>query len=342
MPLVSILLPVYNAASDLPQAVNSLLNQAYRDFEVIAIDDGSTDGSGELLDKYARTDPRIRVFHQENAGALGKVLNRAAELAQGKYLARQDADDASDPSRLENQIKYLEAHHNTGLCGTWVWFIDTNLGPLFSLELPDDHALLSHYLTRGMNPFVHGSLMLRAEVFHKTGGYRGSYAEDFDLWLRMSEVTRLGICKALGYYFWRSVSGISSGANLRQQALIRLALKLHSERVQLGHETTNWQSEYQEITNMPTTESDPAERQTLLHYARGLQLLRRQLFEASRTELEQAAAGQGLYAKKAQRNLSAFRFAPALSSFYRLLETREPFHFARRLPVGTELPRFQA
>jgi glycosyltransferase involved in cell wall biosynthesis len=197
-----------------------------------------------LLDRYAHTDTRIRVFHQENAGELGKVLNRATQLAQGKYLARQDADDASDASRLENQVKYLEAHPDTGLCGTWVWFIDTSLGPLFSLELPDDHARLNHYLTKGMNPFVHGSIMFRADVFQKMGGYRGSYAEDFDLWLRMSEVTRLGICTALGYYYWRSEGGISSGANLRQQSLNQLSLKLHSERVRLGQEMTDWQSEW--------------------------------------------------------------------------------------------------
>jgi glycosyltransferase involved in cell wall biosynthesis len=340
MPLVSILLPVYNAASDLPRAVRSLLEQTFKDFEVIAIDDGSTDGSGDLLDRYAHADTRIRVFHQENAGVLGKVLNLAAEHAQGKYLARQDADDASDASRLENQVKYLEAHPDTGLCGTWVWFIDTSLGPLFSLELPDDHARLNHYLTKGMNPFVHGSIMFRADVFQKMGGYRGSYAEDFDLWLRMSEVTRLGICTALGYYYWRSEGGISSGANLRQQSLNQLSLKLHSERVRLGQEMTDWQSEYQKIVDIPTDESDPGERQTLLHYARGLQLLHHKRFAASQDEFKKAAAGQGLYAKKARRNLSIFWLAPALSIAYHLLECREPFHFARILPARTDLPSF--
>jgi glycosyltransferase involved in cell wall biosynthesis len=340
MPTVSILLPVYNAVDDLPRALHSLLNQTYRDFEVIAIDDGSTDGSGELLDKYAYADARIRVFHQENARALGKVLNRAAALAQGKYLARQDADDASAPSRFENQVKYLATHPNTGLCGTWAWFIDASLGPLFSLELPDNYAHLSRYLNKSMNPFVHGSVMLRADVFQKIGGYRGSYAEDFDLWLRISEITRLGMCTTLGYYYWRSLGGISSGANLRQRSLNQLALKLHSERIRLGREMTNWQSEYQKILNMPSAESGIDERQTLLHYSRGLQLLRRSRFEASRDELKLAAAGQGLYAKKARRNLSAFWIAPILAAIYHCLELREPFHFARRLPTGTQLPAF--
>jgi glycosyltransferase involved in cell wall biosynthesis len=338
MPTISVLLPVYNALPDLSRALRSLSAQTFTDFEVIAINDGSTDGSGELLDRYARTDTRFHVFHQPNAGALGKVLNRAAELAQGKYLARQDADDASEPSRLENQVHYLETHPGTGLCGAWTWFIDPVLGPLFSLELPDEDKRLNHYLIQGMNPFVHGSVLLRADVFQKLGGYRGSYAEDFDLWLRMSEKTRLGMCTALGYYYWRSVGGISSGANSRQLALIQLSLKLHSERLRLGHERTDWQNEYQKIMRVPTAEADSAERQTLLHYARGLQLLRRQELDASRTELKLAANGQGIYAQKARRNLSVFWLAPALSIIYRCLESQEPFHFARRLPSGTVLP----
>jgi glycosyltransferase involved in cell wall biosynthesis len=341
MPIVSVLLPVYNAANDLPLVLNSLLMQTFIDFEIIAINDGSTDSSGELLERYAHKDHRIRVVHQENAGSLGKVLNHAAELASGKYMARQDADDLSDVSRLYNQVEYFEEHSNTGMCGTWTWYIDASLGPLFSLELPDNHAQLNRYLNKGMNPFVHGSVMLRREIFQKMGGYRGSYAEDFDLWLRMSEVTKLGMCTTLGYYYWRSVGGISAGANLRQISLNRLALKLHFERIQFGHEIIDWQSEYQKIINMSSAESNPVERQTLLHYSRGLQLLRRQRFDDSRAEFYKAAAGQGIYAKKAKRNLSVFGLAPVLSIIYHLLEKREPFRFARRLPNGTKLPSFQ-
>jgi glycosyltransferase involved in cell wall biosynthesis len=342
MPTVSILLPVYNAIDDLPRALTSLVNQTYRDFEVIAINDGSTDGSGELLDKYSQADTRIRVFHQKNAGALGKVLNRAAELAQGKYLARQDADDASVPTRMQEQVSYLDAHPATGLCGIWTWFIDASLGPLFSLELPDDHARLCHYLNKGFNPFVHGSIMMRIDSFKKTGGYRGSYTEDFDLWMRMSEITRLGMCTSLGYYYWRSIGGISSGAYKRQQALIQLVLKLHTERIRLGREVTDWNLEYQKVMDKPTTESDIGERLTLIHYARGVQLLRRKKFDDARDELKRAATGQGLYAQKAKRNLSVFWLAPALAVIYHLLEGQEPFYFARRLPTGTQLPTFHS
>ena len=332
MPTISVLFPVYNAAADLPRALDSLLNQTYRDFEVIAIDDGSLDGSGELLEKYAQVDARVRVFHQPNAGALGLVLNHAAGLAQGKYLARQDADDASHPDRLENQIDYLEKSPETSLCGTWSWFIDTSLGPLFSLNIPDDYHLLCSY--------VHGSVMVKADMFQKMNGYRGSYAEDYDLWVRISEKARVGMCPSLGYYYWRSVGGISAGAHIRQQALIQLLLKLHSERLEQGREETNWGLEYTRIVEMAVSESNSEERQTSMHYARGLQLLHQRRFEPARVEFEKAARGRGDYAQKAHRNLSFFALAPALSLLYGLTKSQEPEYYAQPLAAGTKLPHF--
>lgn len=340
MPLVSVLLPVYNASHDLPRVIRSLREQTLSDFEVVAIDDGSTDGSAELLDHYASLDQRLRVFHQPNAGALGKALNRAAELAGGRYLARQDADDASALTRLEEQARYLDTHPQVGLCGAWNWQIDSQLGPLFSSELPDDHARLLHFLEKGMNPFVHGSVMMRADLFRKTGGYRGSLVEDFDLWLRMSEITRLGMCEKLGYYYWRSAGGISSGAHIRQQKLVKLALKLHEERLHVGQEVTAWESEYQLIINAHIAEASPDERKTSMHYARSIHLMRLGRWEAARSELVLAAAGQGQYARKASRNLSFFRFAPLVGAVYRLIETQELQRYAKTLPTGTPLPEF--
>ena len=340
MPIVSILLPVYNAIQDLPRAIHSLSAQTLADFEVIAIDDGSTDGSGQMLDNFASQDPRMRVFHQENAGNLGAVLNKAAALARGKYLARQDADDASAPARLEQQVQYLDSHMQVGLCGAWNWHIDATLGPLFSSELPDDHAILLQFLEKGMNSFVHGSVMMRTDLFRNTGGYRGSLVEDFDLWLRISETAQLGMLTNIGYYYWHSSGGISSGANIRQQKLVKMALKLHEERIRLGSEETNWDSEYIQIINSHTAEANPGERETFFHYAQSHHLVRLGRWQSAKTELLLASTGQGQYAQKAKRNLSFFWMAPALSGIYRLLEIREPQHYARTLAAGTPLPDF--
>ncbi len=338
MPTVSILLPVYNAVKDLPRAIHSLLNQTFLDFEVIAIDDGSNDGSSEMLDTFSQKDARIRVFHQSNAGALGITLNKALEHAQGQYIARQDADDASHPTRLENQVRYLGSHPQIGLCGSWTWFIDSGLGPLFSLELPDNHKLLMGYLNKGMNPFVHGSIMGRTDQFRKIGGYRGSYAEDFDLWLRLGEITRLGTCTSLGYYFWRSSGGISHGAYSSQVGLTQLYLKLKNERIRFGKEILSWKDEYLKIISTPKTETSPNERELSMHYSRAIQLLRSGVFKEARDEFTLAAPGDGIYSQKARRNLAFFGFAPIIAAFYHLFETQEPFHYSRRLPKGTKLP----
>jgi glycosyltransferase involved in cell wall biosynthesis len=340
MPTVSVLFPVYNAINDLPRAMHSLLRQTFTDFEIICIDDGSTDGSGELLNEFANSDPRIRVFRQPNAGSLGKVLNRAADLAEGRYLARQDADDASAPNRLAGQVRYLDAHPNTGMCATWNWQIDAQLGPLFSSELPDNNSLFLSFLKKGMNPFIHGSVMMRADLLQKAGGYRGSLVEDFDLWLRMSEISQLGMCEQLGYYYWHSSGGISSGAHIRQQKLVKLALKLHTERIRSGHEVTDWDCEYQQILNTNIAEANPGERKTSSHYARSIHLMRIGRWEAARAELTDAAAGQGQYAQKARRNLSFFRLAPLVGAIYRLIETQELQHYAKTLTPGTPLPEF--
>ncbi len=340
MPLVSVLLPVYNAVHDLPRVLSTLRNQTLNDYEIIAIDDGSTDGSSNLLDKYSLQDNRIRVFHQENAGALGKVLNKAAEEAQGKYLARQDADDASALNRLEEQVHYLETHPGTGICGTWSWHIESELGPLFSSELPDKHSLLYGFLEKGMNPYIHGSVMLRADLFRKMGGYRGSLVEDFDLWLRISEKTNLGMLEKTGYYYWHSPGGISSGAHLRQARLVKLSLKLHRERLQFGREVTEWESQYQGIMKLPVNETSQEERLTSMHYAHGIHMMRLGIWNAARDELILASQGEGQYAKKAKRNLTFFRFAPIVGFVYSLRQTRETRHYARNLPPGTPLPEF--
>jgi glycosyltransferase involved in cell wall biosynthesis len=340
MPLVSVLLPVYNSIQDLPRAIHSLRIQTFDDFEVIAIDDGSTDKSGQVLDEYAHSDARIRVFHQANAGNLGTVLNKAAELARGKYFARQDSDDASAVTRLEEQVQYLDSHPRVGMCGTWNWHIDSKLGPLYSSELPDDHTLLLRFLERGMNSFIHGSVMMRADLFRKVGGYRGSLVEDFDLWLRMSEITQLGMLTKIGYYYWHSSSGLSSGAHIRQQRLVKLIIRLHQERMRLGHEETNWDNEYEQIINAYISESNPDERKTFIHYAHSHHLIRLGRWDDAKAELIQASTGQGQYAKKAKRNLSFIWIAPAIAAVYRLLETREPQFYARTLATGTPLPEY--
>ena len=124
-PKISVVMPAYNAAEYLDEAIRSILNQTFRDFEFIIINDGSTDDSISILDKQQKLDSRIRVYHQENQGMIA-ALNRGCRLARGKYIARMDADDISLPGRLEKQLKYMERHPQIGILGTWIYSIDKN------------------------------------------------------------------------------------------------------------------------------------------------------------------------------------------------------------------------
>src|SRR5918996_2481069 len=113
-PKVSVVMPAYNAAVYLDEAVTSILNQTFREFEFIVINDGSTDDTVSILDKYEKSDSRIRVYHQENQGMIA-ALNRGCRLARGKYIARMDADDISLPRRFERQLEFMEGHPQIGI-----------------------------------------------------------------------------------------------------------------------------------------------------------------------------------------------------------------------------------
>ena len=116
-PLISVIMPVYNPGRYLSGALESLLNQTYRNIEVIAINDGSTDNSLSVLERYQKQDNRLRVINQENQG-LQRTLNRALGLVKGDFIARMDSDDICDVTRLERQIDYLSSHPDVDIVGT--------------------------------------------------------------------------------------------------------------------------------------------------------------------------------------------------------------------------------
>jgi cellulose synthase/poly-beta-1,6-N-acetylglucosamine synthase-like glycosyltransferase len=190
-PTVSVLLPVYNGANYLSQAMDSLLKQTFTDFEVIAINDGSKDSTGEVLN--AMTDPRIRVFHQDNMG-LAATLNRALSLAKGQLIARQDHDDLSRSDRFAKQVKYMQTNPDCVLLGTAaeIWVGDKPSER--NHDHPQDHELLVFDLLFN-NPFVHSSIMMRRDVVVGIGGYTTDSnrlpTEDYELWSRMSRQGRI-------------------------------------------------------------------------------------------------------------------------------------------------------
>jgi hypothetical protein len=185
-PLVSVVLSVRNGAADLATAIDTILAQTFSDFELIAINNGSTDRTAAVLDGVR--DPRVRVIHQDDMG-LAAALNRGIALARGQYVARQDHDDWAKPTRLEKQVAFLEAHPDYAMVGTRaeIWVGDKKTRRTH--DHPSDNAALQFELLFD-NPFVHSSMMLRKSALDAVGGYSTDRSrqppEDYELWSRLA------------------------------------------------------------------------------------------------------------------------------------------------------------
>lgn len=183
---VSILLPVYNSAAYLRATMDSLLAQTLDAFELIVINDGSTDGSAEIIGSYKDD----RIVYVENEGNKGLIytLNRGIEMARGEYLARMDADDICRPLRLELQSRWLDEHPGTDLVATFIDFIDREgkQGGVWEL----DRKTVSHKAIKNKMPrencLAHPSVMGRTEVLRRFKyNPEQKHIEDYDLWLRL-------------------------------------------------------------------------------------------------------------------------------------------------------------
>jgi hypothetical protein len=185
-PQVSVVLSVHNGAADLRKAVDTILTQTFADFELIAINNGSTDGTAAILDGLR--DPRVRVIHQDDMG-LAAALNRGIALARGRYIARQDHDDRAKPTRLEKQVAFLAAHPDCALVGTRaeIWVGDRKTRRAH--DHPTDNAALQFELLFD-NYFVHSSVMMRKSALDAVGTYTTDLArqppEDYELWSRIA------------------------------------------------------------------------------------------------------------------------------------------------------------
>lgn len=183
---ISVLLPVYNCPSYVGAAIESILAQTHSDFEFLIIDDGSTDETPSLLQKY--TDSRIRHVRHANRGLAG-TLNVGIELARGEFIARQDQDDLSHPERLEKQLAYLQANPSCVLLGTAAEILEEeNRSGRFHRH-PTDSTRLRYELLFN-NPFVHSSVMFPRAVVRDEGGYSTDPSrqppEDYELWSRLA------------------------------------------------------------------------------------------------------------------------------------------------------------
>ena len=184
-PLVSVIIPCYNASKYVEQAVRSVMEQTYQNLEIICCDDCSTDNTLEILEKLALEDSRITVVKNDSNLKIVKTLNKLIGLATGKYIARMDADDISLPERIEKQVEFLECNSEYAMCGTNAFHINEEGIEVGSSRLPlsyeDNKFFLAYYST-----FYHPTIMLKADIY-KQNLYLEDflYAEDYELWCRL-------------------------------------------------------------------------------------------------------------------------------------------------------------
>lgn len=189
-PKITVLMSVYNGEKYLREAIDSILNQTFMDFEFLIINDGSIDKTADILQSY--TDPRIRIVNNEENMGLTKSLNRGLKIARGRYIARMDADDISYPRRLEVQYEYMEKNPDVGIVDNWVNIIDSEGNVTSSLKWNCSSEDI-YYTLNFRNCLVHGSTFLRKDLVMDNGGYNETIkvSQDFELWNRISKVAKI-------------------------------------------------------------------------------------------------------------------------------------------------------
>jgi len=184
-PKISVIIPTYNKAQYLKEAIESVLNQAYKEIEVIVIDDGSTDDTGEVIKSF--DDTRIIYFFQKNKGPAA-ARNSGLKKAKGRYVAFLDSDDLWLSGKLKRQMDFIEKNPEIELLGTGCYEI-TDKGKIIGKKIfPIKNKILQKDLIK-YNPFIQSSIIIRREVFGKVGLYNQKFreSEDYDLWLRIAE-----------------------------------------------------------------------------------------------------------------------------------------------------------
>lgn len=195
---VTVLMPVYNGEKYIREAIASILNQTFRDFEFLIINDGSTDRSVEIINSYK--DPRIRLVHNENNLKLIATLNKGLDLSVGEYLVRMDCDDIALPERIKKQVSFMDGHPDVVVSGTWLKTVGNGFDKVWTV--PRNHEdIRCRMLFEDV--IYHPTVIMRLKPFKDHGIYYRSFihAEDYELWVRIMEQFKVAnIDEVLLYY----------------------------------------------------------------------------------------------------------------------------------------------
>jgi len=215
-PRVSVLMTCYNTRPYLPEAINSVLDQTFTDFEFIIVNDGSTDDTAAYLDQL--TDPRVTVVHQANAG-LGTPINKHFKACRGEFVCRVDSDDYCYPTRLEKQVALMESSPDLIAIGSFMKFFNDN-GELETNKFPTKHDDIVGGMLKGWHTMAHATMMIRGSLFEKIDGYVwAGVGEDWGLQLDAAKHGKLGMVPEPLYKMrlhssstaWRGASNVFLG-----------------------------------------------------------------------------------------------------------------------------------
>lgn len=218
---LSVILSVYNDVKHIEKSIKSILNQSYKDFELLVMDDGSTDGTAEVLHMLAKQDKRIFLYRNDENLGLTKSLNILINKSQGEYIARHDSDDISLPNRFDEQLNYLNKYKVDGVTSRSLIKKNKRIIPGFKFYIPKKLIL------KFKNPHIHGTLMIKKSVLNEIGKYdeKFYFAQDYKLFidLKNSNYKIKQIRKPL--YILNTSENISSKFSERQKYFADCARK---------------------------------------------------------------------------------------------------------------------
>jgi len=189
----SVLLPVYNGEKFLSESIESILNQTFKNFELLIVDDGSTDKSWEIVKSYEKLDKRITAIRNKKNLRISAALNKGLRIAKGKYIIRMDADDWSYPNRFEKQYRFMEEHSEIGVSGGAIEVCNDEFKIINRRDYPLSDNKVRKIIFR-YSPFAHPATIWRKEAMKRAGGYNLNIplSQDYDLYFRMGKISKFG------------------------------------------------------------------------------------------------------------------------------------------------------
>ncbi|MDD5213890.1 MAG: glycosyltransferase [Candidatus Gracilibacteria bacterium] len=232
-PKISVIMPNYNCERYIGEAIESVLNQSFTDFEFIIIDDGSTDNSWNIIQEYAKKNKCIIAIKNENNLKICKTLNKGLQISKGEYIARMDSDDIAKKEWIERIYSYISKHSNIGICGSNFDVINKKGDIIFEKKFPNTNIDCKNAIWF-RNPFAHNTVLFRKKCFNDFGGYDKDflYAEDLELWIRFGQKYDFyNIQENLVQYRIYGENSILK----KQKIMIRNTLKARKKAIKLGY-----------------------------------------------------------------------------------------------------------